>query len=84
MTTDQLASAKPFSVRLDEAIARERATGIEICTSCARDMDFPSSLHYEHPTRSVNGAYYCEGGQTCATCAAAQRQNQKSYAPVFE
>jgi hypothetical protein len=61
---------KTFSERLNEAIAREKRTGIEFCTTCANEMDFSSSLHIDNPARYKNGAYYVEGGgQTCAFCA---------------
>ena len=70
MKTEIKQPVQSFSQLLDEAIERERRTGIEICTSCARDMTVPSLLHVDHPARYVGGAYYCEGGQTCASCAA--------------
>ncbi len=73
--------AKTFARLLDEALAREKATGVEICTSCAKDMDFPSSLHVDHPARSAGGAYYCEGGQTCASCAAKEKFHKPTENP---
>jgi hypothetical protein len=74
MSTGNTQDQKTFSERLAEAIAREKRTGIEFCTSCANDVDFTSSLHVDHPTRYRNGAYYNEGGQTCALCAAEERK----------
>jgi hypothetical protein len=64
---------------IDEAIERAKKTGIEICTSCGRDMGFPTALHVDHPKRFEGGAHFNEGGQSCPTCARAQERFSIGY-----
>ncbi|KKU77925.1 MAG: hypothetical protein UY04_C0049G0003 [Parcubacteria group bacterium GW2011_GWA2_47_7] len=76
--TDSTISKKTFSELIQDAIQREKHTGIEFCTSCAKDMNFSSKLHVDHPARYVGGAYYVDGsGQICAACAAKESDNKK-------
>ncbi len=73
---------KTFSELLDEAIAREKRTGLEFCSSCAKWLHFRSSLHIENPVRYIDGAYYVEGGgQTCAECAKKENLPSKNQGP---
>lgn len=57
--------------RFEVVKARALAGGEEFCSSCLKDMGFNATEHVDHPCRHVAGAFYSEGGQTCAECAKA-------------
>ena len=67
----QLNQAEEHKQRFEEVKARALAGGEEFCSSCLKDMGFSATAQVDHPCRAVAGAFYSEGGQTCAECARA-------------
>ncbi len=65
----RLRRAREHKQRFEEVKARALAGGEEFCSSCLKDMGFNATEHVDHPYRSGGGAFYSEGGQTCAECA---------------
>lgn len=70
-----LASADHAQQVIDNA----KKGGPEFCVSCWKTLGYPAlSTHVHDPKRWKDGAYYTEGaGQTCAECAAKERQTSK-------
>lgn len=64
-----------------EELFEERNSGEEeFCTECLTLMGFSKRCWHDDPIRSLNGAEYGPGGQTCAKCVTARAMKERSCA----